>query len=1178
MPAVVLPAAVLASLMAIGGLLFHGWQVERERVTADLARRLSLETDARIDALQATLAQARTDSLFLTTLPPIDGLARSHAGGGLDVVENSTTEQWARRLIRIFVGFTRSHPNAIQVRFIGLADGGRELVRVDHLGGRLDITPASRLQRKGDRSYFRNAVALDSGRVWTTGIELNREYGRVQLPAVPVVRAATPFRDASGATFGIVVVNLDARPMLAALSAPGAAMETHYVLDGGGEFLVHPDPQRTFGSELGRPHTWKDEFVTAGEAAPALARVHRGSEALLAHRRQLVLNPDDPGAIVEAITVVPEASVRAEALRGVAKQTLFLLVMGAVGLSILLLLWLRMRDRLQIHEDRGRLAAIVDGSADGIVGVDLSGRVRDWNDGAEHILGYSRADALGRSLRDLIGNATVGQNREDAEVDSAMGSNTSIDVDEFACLNKDGEPTHVSCTRSPIRGPGGDIHGMAVILRDITEAKRNERRVAALNKNLERQVAERTKSLEQARALAEASAQAKSRFLANMTHEIRTPMNAVLGSLQLLRKTSMTGSQRRYSEAAETASSALLRILNDILDYSKIDAGKLQLHEDAFDLHQVLREVGTILAGTVGPKPIDVVFDLDPDLPRTVIGDALRLQQVLLNLSSNAIKFTERGHVVIGVSTRRLEGDHAELAFRVQDTGIGIPPNQLARIFDGFEQAETDTTRRFGGTGLGLSISRYLVRRMGGDVAVESSPGTGSSFRFSVTLRCPGEANRADAALPTSVPNAGGLSVLIVARPGPQREVLAMLAKRFGWKTECAESIPDAERVRDRQRARGRDFGAIFIQGHVVSDDLGSLVASRRDRAGGAPAIVLLTSPVAQAALLSKQPYLERYARFVHQPVTPSQLFDAVVEASLGEAWLRNTSHSIRAPKSRLSGVRLLVVDDSRINQEVAGELLESEGATITVADNGQQAIEIIRQSPDAHSAVLMDVHMPVMDGHRASEVIRGELGLDAKCLPIIAMTANATRADREACLRHGMNDHVGKPFHLDDLVDSIRRSLPKDAVDVGLRDAGTMLHYPAPPRDELEFDFPSALSRFGGDRALLARAMRALLDQCSGRVSGWQTLFDGQLHEPKRDELLREVHTIKGLAAMVGASALAAAAQAFLASADSGADVAATRATFSALVSASEDAVAAVARESERLDSMSSKTAHAGD
>ncbi|MFZ2327890.1 MAG: ATP-binding protein [Rhodoferax sp.] len=492
--------------------------------------------------------------------------------------------------------------------------------------------------------------------------------------------------------------------------------------------------------------------------------------------------------------------------------------------------------------------------------------------------------------------------------------------------------------------------------------------------------------LAEARDQAEANSVAKSQFLANMSHEIRTPMNAILGMLKLLQRTDLSTRQWDYASKAEGAARSLLGLLNDILDFSKVEAGKMSLDPQPFRPEHLVRDLSVILSANVGAKNLELVFELDPALPPVLVGDAMRLHQVLLNLGGNAVKFTSQGRVVIAMRLLDVQGPVARVVFSVQDSGIGIAPENRDHIFSGFSQAEASTTRRFGGTGLGLAISQRLVGLMGGDLQLDSVLGQGSTFHFTL-------------ALPLAVDLANA--------------------------------------------AAGAD-------------------AARR--------------PVARGVHLQ-----------------------------------------------RLNGMRLLLVEDNPINQQVAQELLASEGALVSVAANGQLGVDAVAAAQPPFDAVLMDIQMPVLDGYDATRRIRQRWG--PKDLPVIAMTANAMASDREACLAAGMNDHVGKPFDLNHLVDLLLRLVPHRAPaqpDTGSSVPDAALPGAADGGPAMVLDVAPALARMGGMRSLYVRAVR----EFAADLPALQQQL-GPLLASDPPQAARKLHTLKGSAAMLGANRLAEAAAA---------------------------------------------------
>ncbi|RZL37765.1 MAG: response regulator [Rubrivivax sp.] len=605
----------------------------------------------------------------------------------------------------------------------------------------------------------------------------------------------------------------------------------------------------------------------------------------------------------------------------------------------------------------------------------------------------------------------------------------------------------------------------------------------------------------QARLAAERASQAKTRFLANMSHEIRTPMNAVLGMLRLLQKTPLDARQRDYAAKSEGAARGLLGLLNDILDFSKIEAGRLELDPHPTRLEELLRDLAVILAADGDKRDIEVLFDVDPALPAVVIADALRLQQVLINLACNAIKFTADGEVVLAIERMAQDAGQVTLAFSVRDTGIGIAPEQQQRIFDGFTQAEVSTARRFGGTGLGLAISRRLVQLMGGDIHVESTPGQGSRFSFTLDLPLP-----ADAPAAPPAPRQA-LRALVVDDHPEARRVLGALAASLGWQTRVASSGAEALALADEAAPE-----VVLLDWVMPGLDGWQTARQLRQRIGHQPLILMITSHDRERLAERSATEQSLIDGFLVKPVTATLLDQAVADATGARSG--GSEPAAPAPK-RLAGLQLLVVEDNPGAQQVTRELLEHEGACITVAGDGQQALTLLAQTRGraGFHAVLMDVQMPVMDGTAATRLIRRQLGLT---LPVIAMTAGTLASERQACLDAGMDEHISKPFDPDTIVAVLNRRCGAWSASTAA-DGATASGLPPAMLDTASragIALAEALARMSGRVELFERTLAALHDQDR------KLALDLAAGSPA---VARGLHGYRGLAAMLGAERLAA-------------------------------------------------------
>jgi len=525
--------------------------------------------------------------------------------------------------------------------------------------------------------------------------------------------------------------------------------------------------------------------------------------------------------------------------------------------------------------------------------------------------------------------------------------------------------------------------------------------------------------LKKARDAAEDGTRAKSEFLANMSHEIRTPMNAILGLLHLTMQTELTDIQRDYLQKTEGAANTLLRIINDILDFSKIEAGKLEMEQVEFNLNDVFQTVADLVSGRAAEKGLEYIIQAPPDTPVDLVGDQIRLTQVISNLSNNAIKFTSVGRVTLSVSTVEKTPHQATLQFEIQDTGIGLTPGQARNLFQAFSQAESSTSRRFGGTGLGLAISKRLVEMMGGRIWAESAQGVGSTFAFTARFGLHAHSRHYDAAR-----DFRGLTALVVDDNQVALDIMEDFLKTLGFTVMTADNGPGAVELIQEWSRQDRKFDLLItdwkmpeMDGIQTADKVHEIISAK-----DLPVIIMTTAYNRYEIL--DQARRSGIRNVMTKPLSPSTMLNMLVDIfgrGLPEKKSKlRKAHELARVKEYL-GARILLAEDNEVNQLVASRILRNAGLEVDTADSGLEALRMVQEK--AYDLVLMDIQMPEMDGLEATRKIRA-LGGAFNDLPIVAMTAHAMSGDRELSLQAGMNAHINKPINVHDLFFTLYRCL----------------------------------------------------------------------------------------------------------------------------------------------------------
>ncbi|BEV73142.1 hypothetical protein THUN1379_26240 [Paludibacterium sp. THUN1379] len=722
--------------------------------------------------------------------------------------------------------------------------------------------------------------------------------------------------------------------------------------------------------------------------------------------------------------------------------------------------------RLQRSETR--LNAVLNNLLDAVLTMSSDGRILSLNAAGERMFGTLGKDLLGQSFLTLLASPRVNRPDLSQQVDlSESFAGVAGSAFEGQGRQADGSTFPLELKFAPMALEGGP--GLVCIARDISEQS-NTRELMRL-----------------AKELAETASKAKSEFVANMSHEIRTPLNAILGMTQLLANTRLDAGQKQYLEMIRNSGESLLGIINDILDFSKIEAGRMELAPQDFALEEVLSAVASIMTVNAGPKTLDLAIGIEPGVPLWLHGDALRLQQVLVNLTGNAIKFTERGEVSLFVGLVGKTPHEAWLIFRVRDTGTGMSLAQQSRLFAEFSQGDASTTRRYGGTGLGLAICKRLVGLMGGHIEVRSQPDAGSEFCVSLPFHLP------SSGAPVSAMPAGRM--LVVDEHPTGREYLCQTLRAWGGEVDAAGTLTEAMA---KCRVARPAYALVLVDARQDDPDALAAIQRLRQLLSGVPTRLMLMVGAFDHEALRQRELGQLADAVLIKPVTGGSLLDALQGVA---------AETVQGDAPRpLLGRHLLLVEDNPLNQLVARGMLEQAGATLEVADHGQQALALLQQDAARFHLVLMDVQMPVLDGLSATRQIRELLRLT---LPVIAMSAGVTADEQQACRAAGMNDFVAKPIHAGNLLTCLARYLPL-AAQQDLSSAPVPQTLPV-------FDLQTLLS-VGQDNPVYRQSLHGLISQTLASAEAQFDEAQQAWQQGRLPDAGRILHTLRGSLGTLGA------------------------------------------------------------
>jgi signal transduction histidine kinase/CheY-like chemotaxis protein/HPt (histidine-containing phosphotransfer) domain-containing protein len=761
------------------------------------------------------------------------------------------------------------------------------------------------------------------------------------------------------------------------------------------------------------------------------------------------------------------------------------------------------------QESERRLTDIINFMPDPTLVVDTDGRVIAWSRAMEEMTGIPAEEMLGKGdyeygipfygeRRPVLLDLVLLPREELEKKYAGIVAKGSVLVAETYVPGLKGGGRYLFATASALRNAQGEVVGAIETIRDITDRKNAE------------------VELQKAKEAAEAATQAKSDFLANMSHEIRTPMNAVIGMAHLALQTDLTPKQEDYLQKIQRSAHSLLGVINDILDFSKIEAGKLELESVDFSLEEVLDNVSTMMGVKIREKELEFLLDISGDVPLALVGDPLRLGQVLINLCNNAVKFTQQGEIVVSTRVKEKHEKSVTLQFSVRDTGIGLTEEQKGKLFQAFSQADSSTTRKYGGTGLGLTICRRLVEMMGGEIWIESEPGKGSEFFFTATL---GLARKVARKRMEPSLDLRGMRVLVVEDNASSREILQTLLESMTFEVSAVASAEEG--IAELEKEAGRPYRLVVMDWKMPGMD-GIKACEVIKRHAGIPAkpkMIIVTA-------YGREEVMQRSAKvgvdgFLLKPVSQSMLFDAIMIAFdkelLGRERAAKTRGSAEEDLVKIRGARVLLAEDNEINQQVAKEILEQAGLVVSIANNGKEAVQKVQADP--YDAVLMDIQMPVMGGFEATREIRKDIRF--KDLPIIAMTAHAMAGDREKSRAGGMNDHVTKPIDPDELFSALARWIKPGEREMAEAESSCAIQEEKGevilPSELPGIALSSGLSRVGGNEKLYARLLCRFRE---GQEKAAQEIR-AALQSGDMETAGRLAHTVKGVSGNLGAEGL---------------------------------------------------------
>ena len=980
---------------------------------------------------------------------------------------------------------------------------GFEYIRVNYNDGKAEVVSEEMLQDKSGQAYFKEVFdELKRGEIYVSALTLNEEFGQVEQPLKPVIRLSTSIYNDSGQKTGVLVFNYLGSALMDKIDEIKQADDySVMLLDEQGHYLKGPTEEENWSEQLGISGGFRNEF------ASIWSMIYQLKKGQVTDKRGIFTfdeistefkSKDKVGfRYWKVVLHVQPIKWTVQDLKDhpifVTSVILAILIYIIAARFVAIAVVATYKDRRRIddllHEVEFQKFALDEHAIVSIT--DVKGDITYVNDKFCKISGYEREEIIGKNHRILKSDEHSDEFYKNLWKTIAIGNVWNGELKNFT---KNGGYYWVNASIVPFLNDKGKPFRYIAIRTDITaQSEVSEQLEYALDKSFE-------------------ATQAKTDFLANMSHEIRTPMNAIIGLTDLCLQTELSSRQRDYVWKTNAAGKSLLGIINDILDVSKIEAGKMDIEAIPFNLDKVFDNVWTIMSDRACDKGLELLFSRTKDVPFNLIGDPLRLGQILINLVSNAIKFTESGEVVLYVTSEKNTDGKINLTFSVKDTGIGMTGEQVEGLFKSFSQADTSTSRNYGGTGLGLSISKQLINLMGGEIWAQSEYGSGSSFHFSLELDVDDNMAFDDVFISTELQ---GKSALVVDDNDTARDILTQYLDDFGFNVTLAKSGQEALNILENANP---PIDLVMMDWCMpMMDGMESARRIKNDpRIAVSPRIIMVSAFVREDIL--SEDGSENLSGFITKPVSPSSLYDGIMEAfgknAHASMMVRGANKISLEHLIPIQGARILLVEDNEINQQVASENLMNAKLVVDIAENGQIALDMLEAND--YDLVLMDIQMPVMDGYEATRLIRSQEKY--KSLPVLAMTANATVEDKKKTARAGMNGHISKPI---DPVDMFNQLL--EHIEPGDREIPAVTLNQASDDEERDLssikglDSAAGIIRIGGSEASYRKILTKFVNSQMDAVDKISQALDAN----EQDEAQSLLHTLKGVSGNIAAVTL---------------------------------------------------------